>query len=453
MQSVPEEFIKQLQLLGHPAYQRIPEVIAAGDVPVSIRLNPRKRAKTPFGDAQPTVWNADGFYLSERPEFTLDPRLHQGLYYVQEASSMAVRCALDRAKELIGEHDGPLALLDACAAPGGKTTAAADAVAADIFVVANEFDTRRCHVLTENLAKWGVEAFVTNGDAGRLKFPDGFFDVVLVDAPCSGEGMMRKDPFAIEQWSVRLVGECAARQRDIVDNLWRAVADGGFMIYSTCTFNLSENEEIVRHVIDDLGGEAVEIPVPGGSGVLAAMGGYDFPVCRFVPGEVRGEGLFMAMLRKPGSRKMRKLSKPRIKPLKCALPFRVSDILRGDYTLVSDSPLRVVRTAHLPFYETMAKSLKPVSAGLELGEMKGRDFIPSQQLALSPQLVRGRFTEVAIDLETALRYLRREAIVLPDGAPRGLVLLTYDGHPLGWAKNLGNRANNLYPDAWRIRHL
>lgn len=453
MRNLPEEFLKQLELLDHDAYRMLPDVIEKADPVVSVRINPSKKNSVSdiLGGAQPVDWNSNGFYLDERPAFTLDPRLHQGAYYVQDASSMAIGAAVGRAVELIGDGRA-LRYLDACAAPGGKTTAAFDALPADTFVVANEYDARRAQILAENLAKWGVDAFVSREDASKPVFPDDFFDIIAADVPCSGEGMMRKDPFAIEQWTPALVAECAARQRDIVDALWSALRPGGYFIYSTCTFNLAENEKIISYIISELGGVPVEVPLAG-NGIVGAQGGYDFPAYRFVPGNVRGEGLFMAMLRKPeGSASQQKFN-AKSKPGKSPLPLKINEILDGNYTLVLSEPLRAVCTIHVPLYERLVKDIKPVVAGVEIGVMKGRDFIPSQQLALSRSLRRGYYPEAEVGVDVALSYLRRDVVSLPADVPRGIVLLTYGGLPLGFVKNLGSRANNLYPEAWRIRKV
>ena len=453
MKNLPKDFITELDKMGHPAFRNLPEVIATTSPEVSVRVNPRCQVAMPFPEAEPVAWNPEGFYLASRPEFTMDPRLHQGVYYVQEASSMAISTAVGKAVELLGIEGRPLHYLDACAAPGGKTTAAIDALPDDAFVVANEFDPRRAQILVENLAKWGAEAYVTRGDASQMRFPRDFFDIIAADVPCSGEGMMRKDDFAIEQWSPKLVSECSVRQQSIVANLWDFLRPGGIMIYSTCTFNTAENEEIIQWLIDEYGAEPIAVPLDF-EGILGAMGNHDFPACRFVPGAVRGEGLFMAMLRKPGDFQKTKCkvqsTKDKGQRTKVKNTLNLDKFLEGNYKLVEDEPLRAVREEHLPLYEAIGKMVRPLTAGIELGALKGKDFIPSQALALSRNYKRGAYPEYEVDKPTALTYLRREALALPD-APRGLVLLTYEKMPLGWIKNLGTRANNLYPDQWRIR--
>lgn len=453
MKKLPEEFIAQLTALGHEAYLNLPKVIESEERIVSVRSNPSKTipGEALFENMSPVEWNPSGHYLSERPNFTLDPRIHQGRYYVQEASSMAVSCAIKAAADsLRDDTDGPIKYLDACAAPGGKTTAALDTLPADSFIVANEYDPRRAQILIENLAKWGAEAFITRGDAATMRFPKDFFDIISADVPCSGEGMMRKDDFAIEQWSPALVEECASRQVEIVDNLWKALSPGGFLIYSTCTFNFKENEEVIAYLIENHEAIPIEVPLCSND-VVGTLGGYSFPAYRFVPGKVKGEGLFMAMLRKPGKHKPFRVN-VKSKPQNIKLPVDIKKLVEGDYSLVSADPIRLVRKAHVGFYEYLAKNIKPLVAGIKPGVVKGKDFIPSQQLAMTRSFRRGTYPEAEVDTATALAYLSREAVALPEEAPKGIVLLTYRDYPLGWVKNLGTRANNLYPDTWRIRN-
>lgn len=426
----------------------LPKALMEDESPVSVRLN-RAKGATPelFPGSEAVPWCDDGLYLAERPRFTLDPAMHQGLYYVQDASSMAQKAAVARAVSLVASADGPLRFLDACAAPGGKTTASLSALPRGSFIVANEFDPRRTSILYENTAKWGAPVTITRGDASAIKGLDEFFDIVAADVPCSGEGMMRKDEQAINQWSPELIAQCAARQRNIVDAVWRTLRHGGVMIYSTCTFNTDENECIVSYMIDNYGAEPVEIPeLVHKDGICGACAPYNFPAYRFLPGSVRGEGLFLCMLRKPGDG-----IHARVKPIKKKNTADMTAPLNGDWTCIADKEnIRAIPTEHLDLNNAVCAAMNVVGSGIELGEMKGRDFIPSQSLALSIDLKREVYPEVEVDLLTALHYLRRETIILPEGTPRGIVLLTYNSIPLGFCKNLGNRANNLYPSQWRI---
>lgn len=423
------------------------EKAMTGSPEISVRLNRRKPGKEFHAEMQRVPWCPEGIYLPERPAFTFDPLLHQGAYYVQDASSMFIAHLV---RHLTKDASKPLKVLDACAAPGGKTTAMIDALPDGSLVVANEYVPERAAILRENLAKWGYPAVcVTRGDTARFRETPAFFDIIAADVPCSGEGMMRKDAEAVAQWSPALVKQCAARQREIIANLWPALRPGGWFIYSTCTFNREENEDMIAHLRDCYGAEPVEIPVRDDWNIAPSLD-PELPACRFIPGLVRGEGLFMAAVRKPLDAeitaqphrgKNRRKESPRKKQAQ-KLPSEIKNWILPDFdcTIEADPEGRV----------TAVLGPEPYAPVLEIGEIKGRDIIPSQQLALSTALNPDAFPRVEIGLATAIDYLRREAITLPESAPRGLVLLTFAALPLGFVKNLGSRANNLYPRNWRI---
>ncbi len=399
------------------------------------------------------AWCSSGYALTTRPRFTFDPALHQGLYYVQDSSSMSIAAAIKAAAEITGTRG--LRYLDLCAAPGGKTTAALAILPSDAIVAANEYDYKRAEILAENVAKWGIpRAVVTRGDTARYGKLAGYFDIVAVDAPCSGEGMMRKDAKAAEQWSMALVRECAATQREILDNAWAALSPGGCLIYSTCTFNTIENEDNVRYLIDACG--AIPLPIPDleAAKAIGVKGGIgcDFPCYRFIPGHVGGEGQFMALLQKPYTASAgKKAMKAAAKGRKGAKSPAVSpDWLKGDwrYWLKGDEIYGAPAWAADDVLMISDKT-DAIAPGLHVGTIKGRDIIPSQALALCIDLRPDAFPRVELDHERAIAYLQRQAPDLAD-APKGIVLLTHRGRPLGFAKNLGNRANNLYPKEWRI---
>ena len=454
--ALPQAFIDEINSYGADCLSGLAEALTQSAPSVSVRVNRAKGAAVPDG-AQIVPWCADGFYLDERPAFTFDPALHQGLYYVQDASSMAIA----RAVKVISEAEGlrPLVCLDACAAPGGKTTAMLSALPAGSTVVANEYDYRRAAILAENVAKWGnPRVMVTRGDTARFGELRHMFDIIAADVPCSGEGMMRKDDEAVSQWSPALVSECVARQREIVDNLWPALRPGGYMIYSTCTFNRHENEEMVEYICNELGGEAVDIGLAGKNGVAAGIVMHNaqctMHVCRFTPGRVRGEGLFMAVIRKDGDgeRQHPKAARKALTTLSKA-PREADDVvaksLDGDYrTAMIDDTVYAMPADCARLMADAATRLDVISAGTAIGTVKGRDIVPAQPLALSACLRADAYPRVELSYEDALAYLRRESVSV-DG-PRGYVLTCYHGHPLGFVKNLGNRANNLYPQPWRI---
>lgn len=420
---------------------------------VAVRANSRKAA--PAGDVADRVpWCAAARYLDRRPQFTFDPLLHAGCYYVQDASSMFISHVLRH----VATADAPLAYLDLCAAPGGKTTAAIDALPDGSLVVANEIDGRRAQILRENVVKWGYQhCVVTNSDAAHLGKVDAAFDIVAADMPCSGEGMFRKDDEAVEQWSPSLVGQCAARQREIASDIWRALKPGGIFIYSTCTFNRAENEDMVDFIINELGASPVDIPVEPSWKIHPGID-TPYPCYRFMPHLTRGEGLFMAVMRKDdagGSADVKAKSKERSKakrqpPKAPALPQWLID--SDSYAAVAcDDAVFAIGKQHLPLVERIARAAKTLLSGVHVATVKGRDLVPTQALAESVALRQDAFSRVDVDYPTAVAYLRGEAVTMPADAPRGFVAVCFRGHPLGFVKNLGNRANNLYPKEWRIR--
>lgn len=458
--ALPQAFIDEINSYGADCLSGLADALTQSAPSVSVRVNRAKGATVPDGVVN-VPWCEDGFYLDERPAFTFDPVLHQGLYYVQDASSMAIA----RAVKVISEAEGlrPLVCLDACAAPGGKTTAMLSALPAYSLVVANEYDYRRAAILAENIAKWGnPRVMVTRGDTARFGDLRRMFDIIAADVPCSGEGMMRKDDEAVTQWSPALVSECVARQREIVDNLWGALRPGGYMIYSTCTFNRHENEEMVEYICSELGGETIDIGLAGSDGIepgiehRASRIVHRAPVlhcCRFIPGLVRGEGLFMAVIRKDGDAE-RQHPKAARKPLTTFAKApreadAVAESLNGDYrTVMIDDTVYALPADCARLMSDAASWLDVISAGTAIGTVKGRDIVPAQPLALSASFKAAAFPRVELSYDDALAYLRRESVNVD--APRGYVLTCYGGCPLGFVKNLGNRANNLYPQPWRI---
>lgn len=452
--NLPQGFIESLsQGSGATLFAGLPEALALDPV-TSVRLNAAKEPEGGWrGDLRHVAWAPRGRYLESRPSFIFDPLMHQGAYYVQDASSMIIGHVV---RSLCAEADGPVAYLDACAAPGGKTGAAIDALPTGSVVWANEYVPQRAAVLRENLAKQGYPlTIVTTGDTARFAAIGGAFDIVAADVPCSGEGMMRKDPEAVAQWTPRLVGQCAALQREILTNLWPALRPGGYLIYSTCTFNRRENEENVRWLIDTFAAEPVAVAVDPAWGIAPALDA-DFPAYRFIPGRTEGEGLFLAIVRKPGDeafhapaadrpgrRRSERRGAQKTSPRDSALIAQAASWIAPEYAAKIEADADRL-TAVFP------QQIAGEHPRLEIAAVKGRDTVPSQQLALSRAYRRGAFPEIEIDRRQALSYLRGEAPALPAEAPRGHIMLTYRRLPLGFVKNIGNRSNNLYPRPWRI---
>lgn len=454
--NLPQDFIEQTgTLLGSEAEA----LFAALDEPspVSIRLNPFKSTTRISEDK--VSWSSMGQYLPERPAFTFDPLLHAGCYYVQEASSMFVEKAFARVVELLG--DGPLSVLDLCAAPGGKSTLLASCMPAGSLLVANELNRLRANILAENLVKWGLPNVVTTqSDATAFSKMPEFFDVVLTDVPCSGEGMFRKDPDSVGEWSMDNVRLCASRQRDIVGNIWTTLKPGGFLIYSTCTYNLAENEENVVWICEELGGELVRIPSEPDWGISGGQGRYkDLSVHRFFPHKTKGEGFFLALIQKEGRQEVETARLPRTKvsagKKMPTIPAEIKQLLKehADFDFYIDRLGRICAFAssQLASLKRLEEHLRVVHAGVVLGEIKGKDLLPDASLALSVALNREAVQSFELDKKQAIDFLRREALVMPSDCPLGWVLMCFEGLPLGWIKNIGNRANNGYPNEWRIR--
>lgn len=400
---LPEEFIQQTKaMMGDELFHTF--LNALHEKPsVSIRLNPSKPnthhpstlfQSLPNGGrlegATPIPWCSTGYYLNDRPAFTFDPLLHAGAYYVQESSSMFLESVM---KEYVTDT---VCMLDLCAAPGGKSTLARTLLTPDSLLVSNEPIRNRAQILSENVQKWGYpQHIVTNNYPKDFHKAKMLFDVILTDVPCSGEGMFRKDEGAIREWSPKNVEHCWQLQREIVGDIWKCLRPGGILIYSTCTFNTKENEENVRWIAEELGADILPVATEGSWNITGSLlKGFNEPVYRFIPGKTPGEGLFMAVLRKHGQAE-------KVRP------------------------------------EQLQKHLKML-------HVMPQDFQESLRQAQEAP-------HVELSYEQAIAYLRREAIVLPADTPTGIVVVTYHQLPLGLVKNIGTRANNLYPKEWRIK--
>lgn len=455
-------------LLGNEEYEQLVAALRQ-EPPVSIRLNEKLRTKYEELGTKKVAWATDGYYLDERLTFTFDPLFHAGGYYVQEASSMFVEQALRR------YVTRPVVMLDLCAAPGGKSTHARSVLPEGSLLVANEVIRNRSQILAENLTKWGhPDVVVTNNDPSDFSALPSFFDVILTDVPCSGEGMFRKDPVAIQEWSPENVEICRQRQQRIIADIWSSLKPGGVLIYSTCTYNRKEDEENVRWIQDALGAQPLPLDIESEWGITGNLLAHDeTPVYHFFPHKTKGEGFFLAVLRKPeteveevafysfsknkaAKKKDKKggptplaVSKEQVSTAKSWL----NDAISADYLLSIDgTSILAFPARYADEWAAMKQCLKIVSAGVEVGEVKGKDLIPNHSLAMCSSLLRREaFATEEVSYEQAIAYLRKEALALSTTAPRGYVLLTYRNVPLGFVKNIGNRANNLYPQEWRIR--
>ncbi len=480
MMQLPVDFSENMcRLLGEKEFNALAEALQR-EPPVSIRKNPWKwRDEFLTTPAEPVPWAEEAVYLSERPSFTFDPLFHAGCYYVQEASSMFVQRAL--------RHYVPRAcrMLDLCAAPGGKSTLARAALPEGSLLVSNEIIRARAQVLAENMVKWGHPDVVVTQNAPSDFAPlTHFFDVILADVPCSGEGMFRKDAESVTEWSMENVDICWQRQRSIVSDVWDCLKPGGLFIYSTCTYNKWEDEENIRWMVQYLGAEPLQIPTDESWGIQGDITGREdtLAVYRFLPSHIRGEGFFLAAMRKPvdnapecerafcaeisteedgGTRKRQKPQKNRGKESKGkegkgGIPSYESCrqwlMNAEDFAWsVAGENVSAVPQKWNAAVELLRQKLTVIHAGVSVASLKGKDWVPHHSLAMNLKLSPSAFPQAEVSRETAIAYLRHEAIVLDTNVARGYVILTYRGVPLGFVKNIGNRANNLYPAEWRIR--
>ena len=465
---LPLDFVRQMSSLLGEAEAADLERALQEEPSTSIRLNPAKLVEpsnaSPYMNKVP--WCNDGRYLSERPQFTFDPLLHAGCYYVQEASSMFV-------SQAIRQYVGTSAfVLDLCAAPGGKSTLLRSSLPEGSVLVCNEIMRNRAQILAENMVKWGYpDMMVTNNASEDFSECAHCFDLILADVPCSGEGMFRKDDEAISCWSLENVQMCAERQRHLINNIWPALKPGGILIYSTCTYNAEEDERNVSWIMQEFGASVLPIKVPEGCDVMGNLIGGDYPVYHFMQHKVKGEGFFMAVIRKPDEPGFRPFHLPNVsafekdkkkKKDKKQVSLPVKEILNevqrwilnpdNFYWQVTEEGVRALPLSMASFYLWGQKNgLKILEAGVQVASLKGKEPIPTHALAMSTQLNIDAFVGHEVTYTQAIAYLRKESIVLSPDAPKGYVLLTYRKIPIGFVKNLGNRANNLYPQEWRIR--
>ena len=408
---------------------------------VSVRINPFKLddpedfVKEHFGgDVQRVPWSPYGFMLGERPKFTLDPLFHCGCYYVQDSSAMVVGSIFRDILPNCGDCSRPVRVLDLCAAPGGKSTDLAaslrEAFGDNYILVSNEVMRSRASVLADNMALWGdPNVVVTSVDPKAFARLEGFFDIIVADVPCSGEGMFRKDAKAVEDWSEGTVNLCSTRQKRILADVWPSLREGGALVYSTCTFEEAENDAILEWSAAELRGDIYEYDYQSLPGVIPTRTGG-----LLVPGFVKGEGQFVAALVKgTGANGFRLPGKPAVG----ATGKRKGNLLIHIPGAISREVIAL-------------EPLRPILAGVAKGEVKGRDLVPSADWALSIAFPAEVYPVADLDRETALRFLHRDSIFLKD-APKGFVLVCFEGHPLGFVKNLGVRCNNLHPQGRKIK--
>lgn len=420
---------------------------------VSIRLNPDKLTfgdERPFAEMESVPWSSNGFYLPERPFFTFDPLLHAGAYYVQEASSMFIEQCLQQHADL----SSSIKVLDLCAAPGGKSTLIQSVMNKESLLVSNEVIKARVNVLVENLSKWGAaNVIVTNNDPRDFKRIENFFDVMVVDAPCSGSGLFRRDPDAINEWSPSAVEMCSHRQQRILTDAYDGLKKDGLLIYSTCSYSRQEDEDICDWLIDNFSLTPLPLSLEPDWGVVEthserhAVIGY-----RFFPDRVKGEGFFVACFRKNGGAVERPLmKKSKLSPVSRADAQVISPWLKDPQQFAFFYLDKEVFAFPKNFSEELSiihANLYVRKAGVLLGKLINGELVPAHELAVSA-IVNKNLPSVSLKKEDALQYLRKEEVTLVSDK-RGWALVQYNGHNLGWIKLLGNRSNNYYPKEWRI---
>lgn len=407
--------------------------------PVSVRLHPKKGKISSFTGVK-VPWAKHGYYLDQRPQFQMDPHWHAGAFYVQEASSMILEFILEE----IDLPERPAIWIDLCAAPGGKTGILASAMRKGDILLANEVVPARRKILNENLVKLG-NCDVYIGGIHPKNFNKPIADVMLIDAPCSGEGMMRKDPEAVAQWSEKLVANCALVQQEILENATQSLLPDGWLIYSTCSYSPEENIKNVKRLVEQYGFESIPINFPI-EWNIDSVGNDGIHGFQLWPHRVRGEGLFVSLLRrKPFPFKEVKVKKISTKP---ASEAWISDVNfkqfshKGDTIIVHESGI-----GNASLLLELFKEIQPVSV---IGTVKGKDFIPSHFLAMSDKVPYGT-PNVALTYDQALDYLEKAHLHIPPVEFRNWGLVSYEHVHLGWIKSTQQGIKNHYPMDWRLR--
>lgn len=455
--SLPAALIHSLQNVKGFSQEAFEQVHALTGQLTSVRLNPYKwgQASSPLTTyhlplSSPVPWCSTGFYLSERPSFTLDPLFHAGCYYVQEASSMFLEQMIKTVYP--GHAAAHYKVLDLCAAPGGKTTHLS-ALFPEGLIVSNEVIKTRSGILTENAVKWGKENIVvTSNDAADFKPLQGYFDMIVIDAPCSGSGMFRKDPDAIGEWSLQNVNHCSKRQQRIIEDVWPALKEDGILIYATCSYSVEENENILDWIGEKYNVGSIRVKPEDSFGIVetesAARGMYGY---RFYPDKIKGEGFFIAGIRKKeiadaGMPKPKKFAMASDQERKTIVPF-LTEPEQFEYVHANEE-VTILKKNDMEDLAMLFAVLYVKKMGIKAGKVIRGELIPAHDLALST-IITSNLEAIDVQKEIALDYLRKKDIPA-DNAERGWNIVRFMNYNLGWAKVLVNRVNNYYPQHFRI---
>ncbi len=451
--NLPDSLIQSLQNCNgfdEPAFKQVHE---SGQQIVSVRINPDKFdiQHCAFNIDGAVPWSSNGYYLKERPSFTLDPLFHAGAYYVQEASSMFLEQAIRQSCNLTQ----PLHVLDLCAAPGGKSTLIQSVISADSLLVSNEIIKTRASILAENMSKWGsANVVVTNNEPGHFKRLPHFFDLIVVDAPCSGSGLFRKDPEAINEWSLNNVELCSQRQQRILADVMDSLKPGGILIYSTCSYSTEEDENIADWILQQFEMSSLQISIEKDWGIVETISNQNKSFgYRFYPDQVKGEGFFIAVFKKEESVSASKEIKQKNKPtlLSGAEKELVNKYVKDPekYAFIKwQNEVLAFPATLLPSILLLQSALYFKKAGVKIGTIIRNELIPHHEWALST-LSSNSLQKVEVDQETALQYLRRKDIEVNSNM-NGWAVICYSGLSLGLIKILPGRINNYYPKEWRI---
>ena len=455
MKRLPESLLRSLQEVPGYDEELFIRAHASREQVTSIRLNPAKpvvmdeaglpKTRLPFLLEAPVPWSGYGFYLDRRPSFTFDPLFHAGCYYVQEASSMF----LEQAFTQLTDISSPLKVLDLCASPGGKSTHIQSLISSNSLLVSNEVIRSRAHVLRDNIIKWGCEnVFVTNNDPAAFGKLEGYFDVLVVDAPCSGSGLFRRDEEAIDEWSLNNVQLCYQRQQRILADALPALKENGLLVYSTCSYSAEEDEGIMEWLVKEAGMEPLSLQVPEDWNIVKTkkleVKGY-----RFYPYLLKGEGFFLSCFRKTtgSATKWRNLrpEKASAKEKELVLPWLSS----GDPEIIRQDGHFLAIPSHLVNdLSILSAALNMIYAGVSLGQVMKDRLVPEHALALS-RLAGSKLPFLDVNEEDAIRYLQRQEMKT-EAEGKGWQLVRFKGHNLGWINVLPNRINNYYPKELRI---
>jgi 16S rRNA C967 or C1407 C5-methylase (RsmB/RsmF family)/NOL1/NOP2/fmu family ribosome biogenesis protein len=442
---LPEEFLSSLEDSKGFEREAFEKIHASAGQVTSIRLNPDKFSieNVKFKIENKVPWSRHGVYLTQRPSFTFDPLFHAGCYYVQEASSMFLEQALSQTVDL----SQSLKILDLCAAPGGKSTHIQSLISQESLLVSNEVIWSRVPVLKDNIIKWGAEnVVVTQNDPKEFSSLKNYFDIIVIDAPCSGSGLFRRDPEAVSEWSLSNVKLCSMRQQRIIADVLPALKNDGILIYSTCSYSKEEDEDICKWLIDEMRIQNLKLKIENKWNVVESSFGY-----RFWPDKVKGEGFFLACFKKTGMdddtpRKARKIPE-QLNKKELAI---ISNWLGMDtlHFFKHENIIYMISGKHRAEIPILLQQLRVKYAGVGAGEIIHDKLIPGHALAMS-SLLNESIPVNRLDHSHAIEYLKKKEIRI-EPAVKGWQLVQYEGHNLGWINVLSNRINNYYPKELRI---